>query len=50
MYLSVNHEVAPKEQAYGFNNACEDCHLGDQIDWVALGYDGDPALGGTRPE
>ena len=48
MFLSVNHEVAPKEQAYGFNG-CEDCHLGGQIDWVALGYNGDPAEGGTRP-
>jgi len=49
MYLSVNHEVAPKEQAYGFNNACEDCHFDNKIDWAALGYNGDPARGGTRP-
>ena len=49
MYLSVNHEVAPKEEAYGFNNACEDCHFDNKIDWAALGYNGDPAQGGTRP-
>ncbi|MDH3615498.1 MAG: tetrathionate reductase family octaheme c-type cytochrome [Gammaproteobacteria bacterium] len=49
MYLSVNHEVAPKEQAYGMDGACGDCHLGTQIDWTALGWSGDPAAGGTRP-
>jgi octaheme c-type cytochrome (tetrathionate reductase family) len=49
MYLSVNHEVAPKEQAYGMDGACGDCHLGNQIDWAALGWSGDPAAGGTRP-
>jgi len=49
MYLSVNHEVAPKEQAYGYGNACEDCHFDNKIDWAALGYNGDPAQGGTRP-
>ena len=48
MYLSVNHEVAPKEQAYGFNG-CEDCHSGNQIDWAELGYTGDPVEGGTCP-
>ena len=53
MYLSVNHEVAPKEQAYG---VCQDCHGGGQIDWTALGYscegDGcnpDPTADGDRP-
>jgi len=49
MYLSVNHEVAPKEQAYGMDSACGDCHLDNQIDWAALGWSGDPAAGGTRP-
>ena len=53
MYLSVNHEVAPRDQAYG---DCTDCHGGDQIDWAALGYscegDGcspDPTADGDRP-
>ena len=52
MYLSVNHEVAPRDQAYG---DCTDCHGGDQIDWAALGWEvgpqgsRDPANGGTRP-
>ena len=50
MYLTVNHEVAPKEDAWGMNGDCGDCHLGGQIDWVGLGYDKDPADGGTRPE
>ncbi|MGB5624107.1 MAG: hypothetical protein WBM61_00135, partial [Woeseiaceae bacterium] len=52
MYLSVNHEVAPKEQAYGMDNDCGDCHFGDQIDWQGLGWSGDPAdpnNPGTRP-
>ena len=48
MYLSVNHEVAPKEQAYGYNG-CQDCHTGNQIDWSELGYTGDPMEGGTCP-
>ena len=26
MYLTVNHEVAPKEEALGYGNACSDCH------------------------
>ena len=49
MYLSVNHEVAPKEQAWGMDSDCADCHLQDQIDWIALGWTGDPASGGVRP-
>ena len=51
MYLSVNHEVAPAEQAYGKDGACADCHLDDQIDWQALGWTDDPIslIGGTRP-
>jgi len=50
MYLTVNHEVAPKEDAWGMGGECGDCHFGGQIDWVALGYDKDPVEGGTRPE
>ena len=46
MYLAVNHEVAPPEMAYGYDNGCTDCHFGDQIDWTALGWTGDPADGG----
>ncbi len=49
MYLTVNHEVAPKEQAFGNGGACGDCHGGDQIDWTGLGWDGDPVTGGDRP-
>ena len=44
MYLTVNHEIAPKEQAYGYGGpgSCGDCHGGDQIDWTELGLTGDP--------
>ncbi len=51
MYLTVNHEVAPKEEAYGFGggSACIDCHFADQIDWSELGWSDDPLSGGTRP-
>jgi octaheme c-type cytochrome (tetrathionate reductase family) len=53
MYLSVNHEVAPKEEAYGYGGvstgACFDCHTEDKIDWTALGWSADPFAGGTRP-
>lgn len=42
MYLSVNHEIAPKEMA----RDCNDCHNGG-IDFTALGYTDDPVLGGT---
>jgi len=48
MYLSVNHEIAPKEQAYGYNGNCGDCHVGAGIDWAALGWSDDPVNGGTR--
>jgi len=50
MYLTVNHEIAPKEEALGMNSNCGSCHLGDQIEWTELGWSGDPALGGTRPD
>ncbi len=49
MFLSVNHEVAPKEMAYGMDGNCGDCHISGQIDWVALGWSDDPVLGGARP-
>ncbi len=51
MYLSVNHEIAPKAEALGAGpgtEGCGDCHTGDKIDWPALGWTGDPAAGGTR--
>jgi octaheme c-type cytochrome (tetrathionate reductase family) len=49
MYLSVNHEIAPKEQAYGYGGveSCSDCHGGDQIDWTKLGCTGDPTVTGN---
>lgn len=49
MFLSVNHEVAPKEQAWGMDADCGDCHLSGQIDWPALGWTADPAVNGVRP-
>jgi hypothetical protein len=51
MYLSVNHEVAPREQAYGFGGleGCADCHFNGQIDWIKLGCTGDPVSGGNCP-
>ena len=49
MYLTVNHEVAPKEQALGMDSNCGDCHISGVIDWTELGWSDDPVLGGTRP-
>ena len=51
MYLTVNHEIAPAEEAYGKDGACADCHLDNKIDWQALGWTDDPIglIGGTRP-
>lgn len=50
MYLTVNHEVAPKEQALGMDNQCNDCHHNEgAIDWQALGWSADPVQDGTRP-
>jgi hypothetical protein len=51
MYLAVNHEVAPRAQAYGFGgfDGCNDCHGGDQIEWAGLGWTADPLSGGTQP-
>ena len=48
MLLKVDHEVAPKEMAYGRNNGCADCHFSTQIDWPALGWTKDPTAGGTQ--
>jgi octaheme c-type cytochrome (tetrathionate reductase family) len=52
MLLSVNHEVAPAEQALGmggiYGGGCNDCHSGDVIDWQALGWTDNPMAGGTR--
>jgi len=45
MYMSLNHEVAPKEDALG----CSKCHSeSGRIDFVALGYSGDPMEFGPR--
>jgi octaheme c-type cytochrome (tetrathionate reductase family) len=49
MLLKVDHEVAPKEMAYGADGFCSDCHGGGQIDWAALGWAGDPTASGTPP-
>jgi octaheme c-type cytochrome (tetrathionate reductase family) len=50
-YWAVNHEIAPKEMALGMGGVagCANCHGGTTIDWQALGWSGDPILGGTRP-
>ena len=50
MLLSVNHEIAPAEQALGnmANGGCSDCHKSGQIDWPALGWTADPTDGGSR--
>ena len=57
MFLTVNHEVAPPEMAFGMDGDCGDCHFDDQIDWEALGWvavpaDGnpDPVIDGERPD
>jgi len=49
MYLTVNHEIAPKEQALGMDRDCGDCHIAGAINWTGLGWTDDPVLGGTRP-
>jgi octaheme c-type cytochrome (tetrathionate reductase family) len=48
MLLSVNHEIAPKEEALGMNTNCGDCHSSDHIDWPALNWSADPMDGGER--
>jgi octaheme c-type cytochrome (tetrathionate reductase family) len=51
MLLSVNHEVAPAEQALGYGilpDGCLDCHQSGSVDFEALGWTGDPLDGGER--
>jgi len=51
MLLSVNHEVAPADQALGAGpvpEACTNCHTTEYIDWPALGWTSDPLTGGDR--
>jgi octaheme c-type cytochrome (tetrathionate reductase family) len=48
MLLSVNHEVAPANKAFGMGGDCTDCHGTKAIDWQALGWTDDPLVG-TRP-
>ena len=51
MLLSVNHEVAPAEQALGYGptpDACMDCHSTQYIDWDELGWTDDPLNSGKR--
>jgi octaheme c-type cytochrome (tetrathionate reductase family) len=51
MLLSVNHEVAPADQALGTGpipEACTSCHTTEHIDWPALGWTNDPLTGGDR--
>lgn len=48
MLLSVNHEIAPAENALGMESDCGDCHGSSQIDWEGLGWTDDPFDGGER--
>ena len=51
MLLTVNHEVAPAENALGnggMPDACMDCHETEFVDWEALGWTDDPLRGGNR--
>jgi octaheme c-type cytochrome (tetrathionate reductase family) len=46
MYWPLSHMVSPKEEAL----QCNDCHgENSRMDWVALGYEGDPVRTGGRP-
>lgn len=49
MLLKVDHEVAPKEMAYGKDQNCRDCHFSNAVDWQALGWSADPAWPDTPP-
>jgi hypothetical protein len=51
MCLTVNHEIATKEQAYGYagSTSCADCHTGDQTDWTELGWADDPLFPTAPP-
>src|SRR5690606_8607023 len=45
MYIGIHHEVVPAAQAL----SCSDCHSPNgRLDWVALGYQGDPMQVGGR--
>jgi len=45
MYWPISHMVAPAGRALN----CADCHAeGGRLDWLALGYDGDPIEWGNR--
>ncbi|MDX1571535.1 MAG: tetrathionate reductase family octaheme c-type cytochrome [Xanthomonadales bacterium] len=49
MLLSVNHEIAPAEDALGQGmGGCVDCHMPGTIDWEALGWTANPISGGAR--
>ena len=51
MLMTVNHEVAPKEEALGYGPApdnCIDCHVSGNIDFTELGWTDDPLNGGER--
>ena len=46
IYLDINHEIPPKEQAL----VCDDCHTENgRIDFKAFGYTADPMKVGGRP-
>ncbi len=47
MLLSVNHEIAPAEEALG-GYGCIDCHGSRVINWQALDWTLDPLMGGQR--
>lgn len=47
MFWPTTHMISPKEDAL----QCIDCHSANgRLDWVALGYDGDPVKYGGRPQ
>lgn len=53
MHLTVNHQIAPAEDALGQGgivDGCMDCHDpgGEYVDWEELGWTGDPLRGGTH--
>ncbi len=53
MFLTVNHEIAPADQALGQGGiigGCMDCHDpgNEYVEWEELGWTGDPLRGGER--
>ena len=51
MLMSVNHEIAPAENALGAGAApdgCMDCHTTGYVDWTEIGWTDDPFNGGQR--